>query len=145
MTWKWIFLYCLFWRSNLPKRREDNFLIGNTNPKKLSNSGCDEKENVHQCDRDKNQYPGSLIKQFHKIPNRGHFSWVSGEPIIRKIIKSRSTDCHCCSSVVTTVVSWRYNISLVPLNLKIWFNHHIQYSVPQTFPIQPVQPPSSGL
>ena len=72
-----------------------------------------------------------------------NFIWISRPPIFWSISKSWSTDCYLSSWVVTTVVWWSYNICLISFNLIIWFNHHVQYSILQTFPIQPVHLPNS--
>ena len=129
----------------IPKGRENNFLSEGPNPKMPgSNSGRKEKENRNKKNWQENQYPGHWIKHFHNIPRRVNFSRISRPPIIRKITKSRSTGCYFSSWVVTTVASVSDNICLIPLNLIIWLNHHIQYSVAQTCPIQPVHPPSSS-
>ena len=83
---------------NLPEGRQNDFLIKSLKPKvQSSNSGRKEEENAHNQDGYENQYPGWWIKQFQKIPSSGNFSWISGEPIIRKINKSRSTDCYFSS------------------------------------------------
>ena len=83
---------------NLPEGRENNFLIKSLKPKmQSSNSGRKEEENGHTQDGYENQYPGLGIKQFQKIPSGGNFSWISGEPIIRNILKSWSTDCYFSS------------------------------------------------
>ena len=109
-----------------------------------SNSGRREKENRHNQDGQENQYPGWRIKQFYKIPSWGNFRWKAGEPMDRLITKSRSTGCYFSSWFVATEYSVSDNICFIHFNLIIWLNHHIQYSVPQTFPIQPVHPPRSS-
>ena len=133
-------MFCWFY---LPKGRENNFLSKSSNPEmQSSNSGRNEKDNRNKDNWQENQYPGHWIKHFHDVPRRGNSRRISREPIQRKIFISMSTKRYSWSSVVATVVSWSYNIYFIPLNLIIWLNHHIQYSVPQTFPKQPVHPPS---
>ena len=146
LNFLWSILYFLCWETNLPKWREDNFLCECPDSKIFSSNFCrNEKENRHGQNWKQNQHPRLWIKQFQKIPYRRYFIWISGVPIVRKINRSWCTDWYGPSSMVTPVVWWSYDVHLIPLNLTIWLNHHIQYSVPQTFPMQPDQPPRSEL
>ena len=112
---------------HLPEGRENNFLIKRPNPKMRSKSGRKEKDKCDTNNGQEKQCPSWGIKQFQQIPGCWNFSWISGEPILRKISKSRSTGCYFSPFVVTTVVTISNNVSLIPLNLIIWLNH--SYSI----------------